>query len=77
MAKAVFGLVANIISYEPIRESVLKINQGSLIKEQIPQILSLSAKHLSANRGECLDIAHRALFIADEFLREDDLNIFE
>ena len=66
MQRAVLGFFANLAAHDVVRELFEKEAGGKCVSVVVPDALNSEPA-----------IVHRVLFLADEILREDEVNIFD
>ena len=78
--RAILGFFANLICCSSVRLVLKKDNNGlNFVKDLLPAFLKYIGQECQDDPQkvtENMDIVHRIVFIADEYLREDDFNIF-
>jgi len=78
--RAVLGFFANLIAFEGIRGFLKDHNQGEFMKTVLPSVFLEIGERCKEDEQKGVrnyaDLMHRSIFIADEFLREEDFDCF-
>lgn len=76
--RAILGFFANLICCSSIRLLLRKENKGrNFVNDLMPSFLRYIGEECQNDESNVtpnMDIVHRIVFIADEYLREDELN---
>lgn len=77
---AVFGFFANLICFSSVRLFLLKDTNSHFWTSLVPDIIKEVKKECDESEENVkanLAVMHRLMFIADEYLREEEENVFD
>ena len=79
--RAILGFFANLASLEGVRTFLKEDQNGVFLKQVLPSIITEIGDECQGDNEVKMvaaydDLMHRALFIADEYMREEDYNCF-